>query len=399
MRIAVISSAFPCGAREAYLGTELDALRVHFTYVAVAPLRPQWKHPADTGGATLVLARAAAPSTLLLALGALARAPKQSLRALRDVLSAPRTLRAKLKNLAIFPRALALAERFAQERIDHVHAYWISTPATAALIVARVNDIPWSVTAHRWDIFEDNMVARKVASARFVRAISERGRAALARMAPGMEKKIIVVRLGTALTEHASTPPLREATHLLCAAAFVPTKGHADLLEAFARAHAVDASLHLTLAGSGPLLATMRARAERLSCRAAVTFRGHVHHRTLLRELALGHYDAVVLASRDDGVREMEGIPSILVEASSLGIACIATLSGSVGELLDADSAFLAQPQDPQALALALLDATDARERDLRARRAAQRTRRLHDASRNAARIAGLIAGAHGGAA
>lgn len=399
MRIAVISSAFPCGTREAYLGAELEALRAHLGYAAVAPLRPDRTHAMEVGATTVLVQHPTAPSTYLLAFEALVRAPAHTLAALYEVLTAPRTLRAKLKNLAIFPRALALARRFAREGVDHVHAYWLSAPATAALVVSRVNDVPWSATAHRWDIFEDNMVAQKVADARFVRTISERGRAALARMVPGQEKKIEVVRLGSALTAQAAARPRRDTTNLLCAAAFVSTKGHADLLDAFARAHAADSSLHLTLAGSGPLLMAMRARVEKMACRAAVSFRGHVEHCVLLRELTLGHYDAVILASHDDGVREMEGVPSILIEASSLGVACIATLSGAVGELLDERSAFLAAPQNAPALARAILDATEPGERDARARRAADRTRRLHDPSRTAATIAGLIAGAQGGAA
>ncbi|MGH7736973.1 MAG: glycosyltransferase family 4 protein [Candidatus Tyrphobacter sp.] len=395
MRLAVISSGFPCGRREPYLATELAALRPLVAYLAVAPLRPNGRPLEAYENAVL-------PSTGEIvrdALAATLRAPKACAGALADVALSPKTVRAKLKNLYIFARALALAQRFHRDGVEHVHAYWLSTPATAAYVIGRVNAIPWSSTAHRWDIFENNMIARKVESAQFVRVISERGRAALAAYAPGHEKKTTVVRLGTALQDPPAVQASRSSVRLLCAAAFVATKGHADLLQAFAQAHAQHPQLELTLAGAGPLQASLLRRARTMRCAASIEFRGYVRREGLLRELAAGHYDAVVLSSRDDGVREMEGVPSILIEASSLGVASIATRSGAVEELLDEESAFLAQPQNVQSLAHAISEATDAAARAARARRALERTRNLHDPAQTAARIAGLIAGATGEAA
>jgi len=396
MRVAVISSAFPCGRREPYLSAELAALRPHVGYLAIAPLRPESVPKQDFAGAALVLQRPWSLSTFVLALAAFCRAPRASLSAFVEVVCAPNTPALKVKNAVIFPRALALAERFHRERIEHVHSYWLSTPATAAFVISRVNAISWSSTAHRWDIFENNMVAEKARSARFVRAISERGRSALAALAPSVAEKFVIVRLGSALQSASAADVRRGAVRLLCAAAFVSTKGHEDLLAAFERAYAQHPALELTLAGAGPLESSIRSRARALACADAIVFRGYLDHAQLLRELAAGHYDAVVLASRDDGVREMEGVPAILIEASSLGIACISTRSGAVVELLDDESAFLAQPQDPAGLARAILDATEPGARRSRAARAAERTREMHDPARGATQIAGLLAGSGG---
>ncbi len=399
MRLAVISSAFPCGTGEPYLAAELAALHEHVSYLAVAPLRPERGVTRDACGATAVVQFPLDLVTLGRAAAAFRRAPRACFTALAEIIMAPRSVVAKIKNVAIFPRALALAERFHAERIDHVHAYWLSTPATAAYVVARVNRIRWSATAHRWDIFENNMIAEKAAASSFVRAISEAGRERLVALAPKSAEKFVLVRLGTALARSARARASRGSVRLLCAAAFVPTKGHDDLITAFARAHAVEPALHLTLAGTGPLEARIRARVATLPCRSAVAFRGYVEHERLLRELREDYYDAVILASRDDGVREMEGVPSILIEAASLGIACIATRSGSVGELLDADCAFTAPPNQPHLLSRAILDAVDVGERRARADRACERAQRLHDPERNAAQFAGLLAGPVGGTA
>lgn len=377
MRLAIVSSRFPAGNSEPYLAAELENLRAHVREITVAAARAElWS-----------------PKTLQLALATIWRSPRRSVAALGEILRARSRPIVTLKNLALYPRALALAERFRRQRIEHVHAYWLSTPATVALVVARVNGIPWSATAHRRDIFEENMIAEKARSARFIRAISARGAAELRARAPERATKIVVVRLGTALraTARADSPERGGGLRLLCAAAFIPTKGHRDLIDAFATAYAHDEGLHLALCGLGPLEPEIRRYVAELGLSNAVEFRGYVPRHLLLQEMQQGRYDAVVLASLDDGVREMEGIPSILIEASSLGVACIATHSGGVDELLDDGSAFLVAPHRPDLLAQAILDARVAVERRRRSERALLRARALHDPNRSAAALSALI--------
>ncbi|MHB8442166.1 MAG: glycosyltransferase [Candidatus Tyrphobacter sp.] len=394
MRLAVISSRFPCANTEPFLGVELAALRPLVERLVVAPLRPDTGMQHGTGGAAAILVSAWSARALLEACATFARAPGRSLRALAAILCGSGGLVVKLKNLAVFPRALALAGRLRRERIDHVHAYWLSTPATAAFVIARVNAIGWSCTAHRWDIFEENMIVEKARSAAFVRTISERGKGELVRRVPEVAGKVNVVRLGTGLFGASAGTRPGNGLRLICAAAYVAPKGHADLLEAFAIAYDENPGLHLTLCGEGPLREYVRERASALPCRNAVVVGGYLDRRRLLTELGAGRYDAVILASRDDGVRMMEGIPSILIEAASLGVTCIATRSGGIGELLDEESAFLAPPQRPKDLARAILDATDPSERSRRAARALERARRMHDPQRTAAQLRALLGGA-----
>jgi colanic acid/amylovoran biosynthesis glycosyltransferase len=377
MRLAIVSSRFPAGSSEPYLGAELENLRAYVAEVIVVPAR----------------AALGSPRTLWLALATIRRAPRRCIAALGAIVASRCRLLVTVKNLAIFPRALALAETFRRDGIEHVHAYWLSAPATVALVIARVNGIPWSASAHRRDIFEENMIVEKVGSARFVRAISARGAAELRKRVPELAQKIVVVRLGTALraTAARATYPDEGQLRLLCAAAFIAAKGHRDLIDAFSMAYGQDDALRLVLCGLGPLEPEIRRLVAERALSSAVEFRGYVPRRLLLREMQQGRYDAAILASLDDGVREMEGIPSILIEAASLGIACIATRSGSVGELLDDRSAFLAPPRCPDLLARAILEARNPDERRHRAELAMQRARALHDPDRNASALSALI--------
>ncbi len=65
--------------------------------------------------------------------------------------------------------------------------------------------------------------------------------------------------------------------------------------------------------------------------------------------------DLFVLACRiaDDGDRD--GLPNVLVEASSQGLPCISTRVSGVTELLkDGETGLVVEPDDPKALAIAL---------------------------------------------
>jgi glycosyltransferase involved in cell wall biosynthesis len=253
-----------------------------------------------------------------------------------------------------------------RRRIQHVHAYWASTPATVAYAVAMLNDIPWSFTAHRWDIYENNLLADKVRHAVFVRAISERARATvLERVDPTYAHKVTALHLGVARASTFAFESARPFT-VLCAANLEPVKGHSTLIRALRLLAERGIDVRCVLAGDGSLRGGLEdaVRAGGLSHR--VTFAGAVPHKTLLHDLASGAYDVAVLASIETKAGLHEGIPAFLMEAMAAGVPCIATRTGSIAELIDARCGVLVEQRDAQALA----DAIERLAHDGAARRA-----------------------------
>ena len=125
----------------------------------------------------------------------LARRPGRSLRAFRLLLGS-RSPRILLKNLAVLPKGLWLGLEAERRRIDHIHAHWGATSSTLALIASRLSGIPWSVTVHRWDIDENNLLAAKARSAAFVRAINEIGLRKLAAATGAVTGDAFVLHMG-----------------------------------------------------------------------------------------------------------------------------------------------------------------------------------------------------------
>ena len=132
------------------------------------------------------------------------------------------------------------------------------------------------------------------------------------------------------------------------------------LLEALAltrkRARAPD--VVLDVAGDGPLLDQLRARADALGLDSVVRWLG----RRRTEEVAelMRRSDVAVLSSR------WENLPVVLLEAMASGLPVIAPAVGGVPEIVDADAGVLVQSGDVAALADALtavagrLDAYDA---------------------------------------
>lgn len=367
-RLIVVPSRYPYGSQEAYLSTELAELAQYFERIVVVPLRPPGP----------VVAQRIPPGVELLpwplvGWGLLRRAAAVSLSRPNATLRAILTLMrsrdpGRVKNAALVVKALALAHWTIEHDFDHIHAYWISAPATLACIAASVAGVPWSSTAHRWDIYERNAFDVKARTASFVRTISSRGTTDIGARMPSIAGRIVQLRLGTAVPPAPVRSDRRNGTfNLVCPAALVAVKDHATLFGALALLRECGVPLACTLAGTGPLRESLEQRARALGLADVVTFAGLVPQRTLHEWYRSGRFSAVVLASKNAGETEMEGLPSALVEAMAFGVPVVATDSGSIAELIDETSGRLVSSGDPHALADALAevyhDPAAARER------------------------------------
>lgn len=394
MRIAYLTSQYPYGTNEAFLAAELATLARYAGEIVVVPVRPRTREPLqETFGLDVELLPPFSLRVLLLALAEVFRAPSVVARMLRAIVSRKYGPRAKVKNLALFPKALAVAAVLRRRRVDHIHAHWLSTPSTVAYVASQLTGIPWSCTAHRFDIFEDNLLREKAQSARFIRTISERNRAIVVQKAgDALNGRCLVLHLGVSVPAAAASARPGSELRILCPAHFVPVKGHRYLLDALALLREQHIPFECDLAGDGPLRKQIETRIRELGLQRFVNLRGTIDHDRLCADLAHGRYDVTVLASTEEG-NEFEGIPVSLMEAMAAGVCCVATRTGSIGELIDDEhcSRLIAQ-RDPAALANALTALyRDGTARAETGRAARRRIERAFDASVTSRQLFELI--------
>lgn len=270
-----------------------------------------------------------------------------------------RSLKIFVKNLIVIPKAVFIAPLLKQEGVEHIHAHWGSTTATMALVASELMDIPWSLTIHRWDITENNMLKLKVKQATFVRCISDNGRHEVLKIVGEVYKeKVIILHLGVRISEILSVKFRKIYTDFViaCPANFVTVKGHYFLIEACALLVKRGVkNIKCLLIGDGVLKTEIQRQIEKHGLYKIVTLLGYLPHINLMRMYERNEVNAVVLPSIVTPEGEKEGIPVVLMEAMAYGIPVVSTMTGGIPELLQNGAGLLVPSASIEALADAVL--------------------------------------------
>jgi glycosyltransferase involved in cell wall biosynthesis len=350
VRIVYVTQRLPFGEGETFIVPEIEALLAAGHELMIVPRRSRDAVVHDNVGALLprtrILPRAGA--VVAAVAGALARSPRRTVGAFWR-LRRTRPRRRTIANAVATAQGIWLARIAREWGADHIHAHWAHLTATLAMGASIMSGIPWSFTAHRYDVFLNNLLTEKLRSARFGRFIA-REMLAVARplVAADAFDRAVVVHMGVALPAAPEGMPPRTTPVLLCPARLVPVKGHGDLLEAAARLVARGIMFELWLAGEGPERAAIERRIHERGLGERVRLLGTVPHAELLGMYRDQRVDCVVLPSLH------EGLSVALVEAMAYGVPVIATGVGGVPELLEHGAGVLVPPSDADALTEAL---------------------------------------------
>jgi glycosyltransferase involved in cell wall biosynthesis len=268
-----------------------------------------------------------------------------------------------------FGQALVLAAELPRD-VRQLHAHFLHTPASVARYCAALAGLPWSGSAHAKDIWTTPEWEKreKLASCEWLVTCTRANRDYLAALAPA--GRVELVYHGIDLTRFPRRTAFPEKSPhdpvvILSVARLVEKKGTEVLLQALAR---VSPALQWKLVhvGGGPLTAKMKAMARALGIENRIAWRGAMTQQEVLREYRQA--DLFALASRIARDGDRDGLPNVLMEAQSQGLACVATRVSAIAELVrDGETGVLVDENDPEALARALetLIADPARRRAL----------------------------------
>ncbi len=224
-----------------------------------------------------------------------------------------------------------------------------------AAVLAQAIGVSWSLTAHRYDIVVNNLLASKVERATFTRFISASGRGSAEAVLGSQVPRAEVIHLGVKVPD-APRPAFENPAvfTIFTPANLVPVKGHRVLLNAAARLIRAGERLDVLFSGAGIEYDRLVRLAEALGIRSSVRFLGVLPQRVIFDRYRTGAVDAVVLPSLVLPGGLQEGIPAALIEAMSYGVPVIGSRSGGVPELLSEGSGIQVGPGDSDALASAI---------------------------------------------
>ena len=301
---------------------------------------------------------------------------------LRDLRRGPTPARARS-----FAQALVLAHEAAPE-VSRLHAHFLHTPASVARYAAMMLDIPWSCSAHARDIWTTPVWEKteKLKTADWLVTCTAHGQQYLNALAALSDRLDAVELVYHGLDLGRFPPPdfssakrdggsEKDPVVILSVGRAVEKKGYGTLLGALAR---LPDDLHWRFVhiGGGPLRGRLQRHARALGIDGRITWMG-----TCAQETVLEHYraaDLFVLASRLAPDGDRDGLPNVLMEAQSQGLACVSTALSAIPELIvDGETGGLVPPDDEESLAAALAELLA--DPDLRARLGAGGHRRVRE--------------------
>jgi colanic acid/amylovoran biosynthesis glycosyltransferase len=260
-------------------------------------------------------------------------------------------------SIAMFPKCVYFARRVRRLGVNHLHAHFANHPATAAYIIHRLTQLPYSFTAHGSDLhrFKD-MLQEKVRRAKFIVAISNSNKEILVdHCGRSYADKIHVIHTGVDV-EKFHPPAIRqtsERTRVICVGTLHEVKGQAYLLRAagILRDKQVPTEVHFV--GDGRDYAMLKALTSELGLDSQVVFHGQKTRDQIIELLQSS--DLLVAPSVQSSDGRKEGIPVVIMEAMACGLPVVASRISGIPELVSDDGVGrLVAPTDVSGLAAAI---------------------------------------------
>lgn len=244
-------------------------------------------------------------------------------------------------------RALAgRARRVSDGVTDHLHVHFADASALDALRIARILGVPYSVTAHAYDIFltPRNLKAKLDEAAfsttgceynaRYLRDIAED---------PG---NVHVIVMGVDTERFRRTRPYPGGAMVLAIGRLVEKKGFAVLVEAAATLRPRGVVDRVVIVGNGPLRDTLEARSSELG--AGVEFLGARTPSEIREQLEDADLLAMPCVVAPDGDRD--SMPVVVKEALAVEVPVVASHEVGLPEVVKPDWGRTFEPGDAPAL-------------------------------------------------
>ncbi|MGZ2486773.1 glycosyltransferase involved in cell wall biosynthesis [Rhizobium pisi] len=258
-------------------------------------------------------------------------------------------------------QALVLAREW-PDGGEWLHAHFIHTPASVTEYASILTGTPWTCSAHAKDIWTspDWELHEKLGSARWTVTCTRTGYEHMRTLTPRKEAVHLsyhgldLARFGHFAGERSDRTGGNpdDPAFILSVGRAVEKKGYDVLLRALAL---LPADLHWRMdhIGGGEELTKLKALAAELGLSHRVVWKG-----AMAQEDVLDHYrraDLFALACRIAANGDRDGLPNVLVEASSQRLVCLSTEVSGVPELLkNGENGLVVPPEDPVLLARAL---------------------------------------------
>lgn len=287
--------------------------------------------------------------------------------------------RDRVRTVCHFAEAVIVLPDIERLRPDHLHAHWAVGAATCAMVVSRFLGIPFTFTAHAYDIWRERLLLpQKLQAAALVITCAACNREHLIDAFGADPDKVRVVYHGLDLEHFRPQPrPLKSEPVILSVGRLVEQKGFDRLLRACGALAAEGERFRCDIVGDGPLRDELERLAIDRGLAGRVRFLGRLHQEDVIEHYSTADIFALMCVPASDDDRD--GIPNTLIEAMAMELPCVSTGFSGVPELVvDGRTGLLVGTDDHERAVAALR--TLLRDAELRRRMGQAGRRRVAEA-------------------
>jgi glycosyltransferase involved in cell wall biosynthesis len=266
--------------------------------------------------------------------------------------------------LFLFAEIINLIRLSKKMNAQVIHAHWALPNGFAAAVVSKLLGIPLVISLHGSDIFmaDKNFIFRAIARWTFkqssaVTACSQE----LYDRAKRIHKNIDIHLIPWGADPDVFKPlqnrqDVRKAYGWASDEIIISTlgrmvykKGFSHLIDIVPELISGDRRIKVVFGGSGPLEEELKEKVHQMGISNIVSFPGRIPWNEVPQFLAAS--DIFVLPSQRDKAGNLDGLPTVLLEAMACGLPCVASDVGGVSLVIrDGMNGFLVQPSDKDAL-------------------------------------------------
>jgi len=254
----------------------------------------------------------------------------------------------------VFKQSLPLALKFKNLKIKHIHAHFAAQAAEYAMYISKLTGIPFSFTAHAYDIYVNpSLLREKMEKSKFVVSVCDYNTTYLQQYLPRLSPdKIHKIICGVNIKDFQPvnmTPEVSKELKIVSIGRLVEKKGYRYLIEAI---HKLEFPVSCKIIGDGPEKKNLLSLIEKYQLSDNVFLLGSQNKQEIQKELSQSDVFVLPCVVAENGDRD--AMPVVLKEAMAMQLPVIATDEVANPELVRPGTGFLVKPNSASELADAL---------------------------------------------
>jgi len=260
-----------------------------------------------------------------------------------------------------FAQALVMAREMPAS-VEHYYVHFMHTPASVGYYASIINRQSWSISAHAKDIWtiSERELRKKLAACDWIVTCTAANSSYLSSLSTVADKVTLLYHgldftrfdRNEALASKRDGSDADNVVRLISVGRAVDKKGYEILLAALAELPST-LNWRFVHIGGGELFEALQAQARELGLDDRIDWLGALPQTEVLAQYR--NADLFVLPSKISADGDRDGLPNVLMEAQSQGLACLSTNISGIPELIvHAESGWLVEQKDVGELARAL---------------------------------------------